>query len=128
MGDSQVLQISQSPLSNLTLPTLPIPPSVKSISAARLGAPSTGKGKGRAMDDDDDDEVRDPAKGSIIESQGSFINVLSTFKNIAPIFDAVLVDTDGSGQVRGLSELESLNYIDFLDFSLAPNRNLFWGR
>lgn len=31
---------------------------------------------------------------------GSYIDVVDSFKNIAPIMDAVLADTDGSGQVR----------------------------
>lgn len=64
--------------------------------------------------DDDNDEVGDPTKGTIIGSEGSFINVLDTFKNIAPIVDAVLVDTDGSGQVRGPSEIDGLCQSDIL--------------
>ena len=103
LGDSQLLQISPTPTSSLLLPTLPTPPEVKLTMAGKLGAPSTGKGKSRRLDDDDDanDDLftKDPAKGCVISSSGSFINVLHTFKNIAPIMDAALVDIDGSGEV-----------------------------
>lgn len=66
-----------------------------------------GKGKEKAIDDNDDDDKGNPSKGSVIDTMGSFITVLDTFKNIAPIFDAVLVDTDGSGQVHTLPFLNS---------------------
>ena len=60
------------------------------------------KGKGRAVlqDDMDIDGDIDCSKGRIVEPVGSFIKILESFKNIAPIMDAILVDTDGSGQVR----------------------------
>lgn len=38
-------------------------------------------------------------RGTIILGKGSYLSVLDTWKNIAPIMDGVLVDTDGSGQV-----------------------------
>ncbi|KAF5382718.1 hypothetical protein D9615_002834 [Tricholomella constricta] len=97
LGDSQILHISTTPTSSLTSPTLPIPSEIKTTSAARLSRPSTGKGKSRAVDGDDEDS-RDPAKGLVVESKGSFVNLVETFKNIAPIVDAIMVDTDGSGE------------------------------
>lgn len=60
---------------------------------------SAGKGKGRALADNDAD-LKDITKGLVLATMGSYITVIDTFKNIAPIMDAVLVDTDGSGQVR----------------------------
>jgi DNA damage-binding protein 1 len=36
----------------------------------------------------------------VIELSGSFVSVIHTFKNIAPIMDAALVDIDGTGEVR----------------------------
>jgi DNA damage-binding protein 1 len=39
-------------------------------------------------------------KGVIVLGQGSYLSVVDSWKNIAPIMDAVLVDLDGSGQVH----------------------------
>lgn len=97
LGDSQLLQINPTPTFSLSSPTLATPPEVKLTPAGRLGVSNTGKGKGRALDDNND-FTKDPAKGCVIESYGSFVSVLHTFKNIAPIMDAALVDIDGSGE------------------------------
>ncbi|KAG5648442.1 hypothetical protein DXG03_005016 [Asterophora parasitica] len=97
LGDSQVLQISPAPTSALTYPTLPIPFGIKTTPAANLYRPSTGKGKGRATDDDDDGP-KGRSKGTIVESKGSYLNVVEIFKNIAPIIDAIMVDPDNSGE------------------------------
>lgn len=98
-GDAQLLRLNQGPVKNVGTPTLPIPPG---IATAPLS--SFAKGKARAedtdMDDDDDDDKR--ARGQIIKTEGSYVEVLETFQNIAPISDAALVDTDGSGQVSHL--------------------------
>ncbi|CAK5284352.1 unnamed protein product, partial [Mycena citricolor] len=88
-GDSQLVQIHSSPVSSLSLPTLPIPPEIASVPAARL-TPASSKGKGR----------ENPPKNCVLESQGSYLRVVESFKNIAPILDAVLVDTEKSGHVR----------------------------
>ena len=66
-------------------------------------AKSSTKGKGRAILQDDDMDIDgdvDCSKGRIVEPGDLFIKILESFKNIAPIMDAILVDTDGSGQVR----------------------------
>ncbi|KAG6831652.1 hypothetical protein H0H87_004602 [Tephrocybe sp. NHM501043] len=104
-GDSQLLQLSPTAVSSLDTPTLPIPSDVKTISPARLGRPSASKGKARATSDEDN------TKGAVVESKGSFINVIGTFKNIAPIVDAIVVDTDGSGEVRSLISRVELELI-----------------
>lgn len=51
------------------------------------------KGKGTS-----DGGLRD-GQGLIILDKGNYLKVLDTWKNIGPILDAALVDTDGSGQV-----------------------------
>jgi DNA damage-binding protein 1 len=91
MGDSQLLKIHQTPVSALDSPTLPISPEMKATPPTDLISPSKGKGKADA-------DIQEP-KGFIVEGVGSHVSVLESFKNIAPIVDAVLVDTDGSGQV-----------------------------
>ena len=103
---------------------------MKLTPAGKLGVSSTGKGKGRALDDDDDDDddlfSKDAAKGCVIQSSGSFINVLRTFKNIAPIMDAALVDIDGSGEVCPIFEFSTTAYCHSVH--LAPGRHLLWRR
>jgi len=51
----------------------------------------------------------------VIESRGSFISVLHTFKNIAPIMDAALVDIEGSGEVCPMA---AMSYYDSFAFLL----------
>ena len=43
------------------------------------------------------------SKGRVVEAVGSFITVLDSYKNIAPIMDAILVDTDGTDDVAPFS-------------------------
>ncbi|KAJ7164666.1 CPSF A subunit region-domain-containing protein [Mycena crocata] len=88
-GDSQLVQISTTPLSSSDEATLPIPLDIKTVSPARLVPPSA-KGKGR---EDHAEAFRD----CVLEVKGSYVRVIETFKNIAPILDAALVDTDNSG-------------------------------
>lgn len=38
-------------------------------------------------------------EGKIVRTKGTFLEVLQTYDNIAPILDAALADIDGSGQV-----------------------------
>ncbi|KAJ6584701.1 CPSF A subunit region-domain-containing protein [Mycena capillaripes] len=89
-GDSQLVQISLTPLSSSQeIPTLPIPPEIETVPAARL-APPSAKGKGREKHSE---QLRD----CVLDVKGSYLRVIETFKNIAPILDATLVDTDNSG-------------------------------
>lgn len=37
--------------------------------------------------------------GKIVHSKGTYVEVLDQFANIAPVIDAVIADTDESGQV-----------------------------
>ncbi|KAJ7729698.1 CPSF A subunit region-domain-containing protein [Mycena maculata] len=88
-GDSQLVRISSTPLSSSDAPTLPIPPAITTVAPGRLTPPSA-KGKAR-----EEDSV--PLRDCVLNVKGSFLRVMETFKNIAPILDAALVDTDNSG-------------------------------
>ncbi|KAF7365431.1 CPSF-A domain-containing protein [Mycena venus] len=89
-GDSQLVQISSTPLSSSDeTPTLPIPAEIDTVPAARL-APPSAKGKDR-------EEVAEPLRDCVLDVKGSYLRVIDTFKNVAPILDATLVDTDNSG-------------------------------
>ncbi|KIM43302.1 hypothetical protein M413DRAFT_444121 [Hebeloma cylindrosporum] len=101
LGDSQLLQLSQTPNSQNSPPALTMPVEIRTVSPGSLMTKSSTKGKGRAILQDDDMDIDgdiDCSKGRIVEPDGSFIKVLENFKNIAPIMDAILVDVDGSGQ------------------------------
>ncbi|KIN94881.1 hypothetical protein M404DRAFT_17165 [Pisolithus tinctorius Marx 270] len=84
-GDSQLLRISQAPVSSLNSPTLPVPSSVRTVRPAELGA----LGKRRATD---------VADGVVVNGSGSHLAELERFTNLAPIVDAVLVEIDNTGQ------------------------------
>jgi len=106
-GDSQLVQINTSPVSGLEVPTLPVPSDIKTITPSQLTLLATkggAKGKGRVTNMDVDDDVgsgrrKKEGRGVIVLGKGSYLSVLDVFKNLAPIVDAALVDTDGSGQV-----------------------------
>ncbi|THH20561.1 hypothetical protein EW146_g835 [Bondarzewia mesenterica] len=90
LGDSQLLRIHQSAISTPDSPTLPIPPDVVTIPTTSLV--SSGKGKGKTSIGLKKED------GRVVMNKGNFLEVVDTWKNIAPIMDAVLADTDGSGQ------------------------------
>jgi len=89
-GDSQLIRIHTSPISNVSAPTLPIPAGISVIEPSAFSYIS--KGKGRAS-------MTDREGGRVVASYGTYIEVLDTWQNVGPILDAVLADTDGSGQV-----------------------------
>lgn len=103
-GDSHLLCINPSPVSALTLDTLPISPDIATITPSKLTMSVTSgndKGKGRAIDvsEDASRKKNKEGRGVIVLGKGSYLSTLQTFKNLAPIMDAAFVDTDGSGQV-----------------------------
>lgn len=111
LGDSQLVQISPTPISSQDLSILSVPIEVKTVSANSLMSLASNKGKEKAGPQDDMDvdgeDVADYSKlGRVVEPQGSYINVLESYKNIAPIMDAISVDTDGNGQVGSISLTE----------------------
>ena len=85
-GDSQLLQIVSSPISNTDCPTLPIPASIRTIKPNDLSVLTKNK-----SDED--------AEGIIVNGIGSYLIELESFNNLAPIVDGILVDTDNSAQV-----------------------------
>lgn len=93
-GDSQVIQISQKPVTALDLPTLPVPSDIPTISISDFDVQYSRKGKGKCSDETEFREGR----GLIVLDKGSFLKVLDTWKNIGPVLDAALVDADNSGQ------------------------------
>lgn len=92
MGDPQTVKIISAPTSSREKLTLPIPSEIRTMEPSKFF--SSSKGKGRASDDDPTDD-----KGWVIKTKGSYLEVIDTYKNIAPIHDAALVDTDVGGQV-----------------------------
>lgn len=84
-GDSQLLRISTSVVSNANSPTLPVPTSIRTLKPKELAA----AGKRRA------DDV---AEGLIVNGDGGYLEELESFNNLAPIVDAVMVDIDSTGQ------------------------------
>lgn len=101
-GDSQLLQISSSPVS--IEPSIYIPPEIHTCSSGSLSATSPRKGKEKALFQNSDMDVDGPnddnfSKGRVVEAMGSFITVLDSYKNVAPIMDAILVDIDDTGEV-----------------------------
>lgn len=90
LGPSQLLRIHQEIVGTSSADTLLIPAGVAAVLS--LSNP----------DGDDDNESpidnRKP-KGVIIRSKGNHVEVLDTYRNIAPIMDAVVADTEFSGQV-----------------------------
>lgn len=122
-GDSQILRINPSAVSALESPTLPVPPDITTISPAQLTASVTsakGKGKERAMEVDTDDEGRKQkeGRGVIVVGTGSYLSSVQTFKNIAPIMDAALVNMDKSGQVSGIFCFPRWAFADGSHFSI----------
>ncbi|KDQ62210.1 hypothetical protein JAAARDRAFT_121297 [Jaapia argillacea MUCL 33604] len=93
MGDSHLIRIHPTPVLSLDTPTLPIPEGLGVISASSLM--SGAKGKGKAFGGGSDF-----SKGSIVNAKGSYVEVIESFSNIAPIMDAVVADTDGSGHTQ----------------------------
>ncbi len=128
LGDSQVVEISPTPVSSAKTRTLPIPREIETVDPSTLiSFKSKGKAKCDSNDEfamDVDNELDVTKRGHILEMQGSYLSVLDTQKNIAPIMDAVLVDIDGPGQVRPLSRF-SIIAVDNL--RVAANHDVFWG-
>ncbi|KAI0826862.1 CPSF A subunit region-domain-containing protein [Trametes gibbosa] len=93
-GDSQLLRIHAAPIANAGTDTLEIPKGISTVSPSALVS-GHSKGKGRMDDDAEDVPTKD---GQIVRTRGTFIEVLETFDNVAPIMDAALADIDGSGQ------------------------------
>ncbi|EIN12704.1 hypothetical protein PUNSTDRAFT_97523 [Punctularia strigosozonata HHB-11173 SS5] len=106
MGDSQLLRISPTPHSLIDKPTLPIDPRISTVLPSQLSSYNAGesvKGKGKRRADLDSDIDVDPdaqsgRKGKVVRSDGSYLEVLATYQNLAPVTDALLMNADGSGQ------------------------------
>ena len=127
-----MLQISPTPISNEEIPILAVPSDIKTVSMDSLLSTPLNKGKARAagndMDLDDEGTNSNFSCGQVVSPSGSFITILETYKNIAPVMDAILVDPDQSGQYQfvtcsGGANTGSLNVIrtgtDFKELGFA---------
>jgi DNA damage-binding protein 1 len=94
LGDSQLIRIHTSPISDINTPTLPIPADVSTVQSSSFSISRKGKGKGRAWLTERESE------GLVLALNGTFIEILDTWQNVGPILDAILTDTDGNGQVN----------------------------
>ncbi|KAF8158252.1 mono-functional DNA-alkylating methyl methanesulfonate N-term-domain-containing protein [Crassisporium funariophilum] len=132
-GDSQLVQVSASAVSTQELPSLAIPREITTVSSGSLSTLPSKKGKEKAISQGDMDvdhpEQDDFSKGRVVTPTGCFINVLQSFKSIAPIVDAILVDIDGSGENQivtcsGLGNTGSVNVVrngaDFQELAFIP--------
>jgi DNA damage-binding protein 1 len=94
-GDSQLLRINPDALVSTAAISPPLY-GLSTVQPSSIGTSfSSAKGKGKVTGD-----ASGKTKGKIIQPQGVYLDVLETRANIAPIMDAVLADTDGSGLVR----------------------------
>lgn len=93
LGKPQIVQIHATPQTAIDTETLPIPADFSTVSSKELADASED------VDMDDADVDKRSNKGKIVKTNGSFVEILESYSNIAPIVDAMLVDTDGSGQV-----------------------------
>jgi DNA damage-binding protein 1 len=89
LGDSQLLRIHSSPADSAHNHIISISPDIPVIAPSRINT---------AILQDDDEFDTGTSNGQVIESTGTYVTVLQTFKNIAPIADAVLADLNGNGQ------------------------------
>ncbi|EIW81285.1 hypothetical protein CONPUDRAFT_56293 [Coniophora puteana RWD-64-598 SS2] len=83
-GDSQLLQISPSRLSDSDTPTLPVPGDIHTVTHIPHSSPGSDYDRRH--------------RGFIVNGRGSHLTEVDRFQNIAPIYDAALVDPDNSGQ------------------------------
>lgn len=100
-GDSELLHIHSTPQGDFDSDTLAISSKVSTVSPASLKQDPRSS---PLWDDEDVDmegtEDKPLSKaGQIVRLKGTYIEVLDRFRNIAPITDAVMADTDASGQV-----------------------------
>lgn len=97
-GDAQTFKIMTAPHSSTELHTLPIPNDIKTVPQQVLSS----KGKERMDADMDVDSESDVTHGCIIDTKGSFLQPLETYKNVAPINDAVLLQSHSDDQASVL--------------------------
>ena len=75
-----------------------MPPEIPTITPSQLTELFTsGKGKSKAVSGENIREKE--GRGVIVVGKGTYLSTIQSFKNIAPIMDAALVDVDRSGQV-----------------------------
>jgi DNA damage-binding protein 1 len=93
-GDSQLVRVSSSARQGTMPSSLPVEVIAQSFKS------SNSKGKQRAGEADGDTDVGSINKGSVVKTEGSYLEVVQTFQGLSPIMDATLADVDQSGQVQ----------------------------
>jgi hypothetical protein len=95
------VKLHATPQNRLDRETLPLPNNISAISPASLSHETSNLlTHGEDIEMEGAADVRPGKGGKIIALKGTYIEVLDRFRNLAPILDAVLADTDESGQVR----------------------------
>ncbi|TCD64528.1 hypothetical protein EIP91_003995 [Steccherinum ochraceum] len=106
LGPAQLVRMHQEIIDSPEDDTLPIPSGFST--ATSLSSPA-------AEDESGDGHIDNRrANGIIIRSKGNHLEILDTYRNIAPIMDAVLADPESSGQIvtcSGGANSGSLNVI-----------------
>ena len=95
LGPSQLIRLHQEIIDSPEDDTVHIPSGVSTVDSLS-----------HRDDGDEGEESRSDnrkASGTILRSKGVRLEVLDTYRNIAPIMDAVLADPEFSGQVRDLT-------------------------
>jgi DNA damage-binding protein 1 len=94
-GDAQIIRLHETPFRSAPLP---VPSDIRTSLLSNITLKPKGKARANpdVTDDGDDNDHRD--KGKVIKAEGSYVEVLEQFSNIAPIVDATLVDPENSGQ------------------------------
>ncbi|THG98601.1 hypothetical protein EW026_g3605 [Hermanssonia centrifuga] len=102
-GDAQLIRIHATAQTNLDTDTLPISNGFQTIlptELARQVQRREPQGEDYEMHDNAEqkEKEREIRNGRIINGKGSYVEVLDSYRNLAPILDAVSADTDDSGQ------------------------------
>ena len=90
-SDSQLVRILSTGVP-ASFSLLQIPSDVKTTAPSNL-ADAEGKGKGK------EPMISNRPSGAVLETGCIYLEVVESWPNIAPILDAAVADTDGSGQV-----------------------------
>lgn len=100
-----------------------MPSSVPSVPLSALEGHNSTPGDDEDVDMDGVEDRRPGKGGKVVRLKGTYIEVLDRFRNIAPILDAVMADTDQSGQVRGSQTFRIVNGL-ISSHCLSPSLSL----
>ena len=97
------MRIHPTPQGELGQDTLSIASNISTVAPASLGQDYQGSSSQDEEDMEMDAEAvhdkRSAKGGTILRLKGTYVEVIDRYRNLAPILDAVVADTDDSGQV-----------------------------